>query len=153
MKKQNNGDRAALREVDKYLDNPAAAALRRDGGRHVLIEWTNLYGGKNVVINRALLRVASDLRFRLAGTNPTALDLLLAERVVVAWLFVNWSEYQYVTLVTQLSAQEMAIHLKRIEMAQRHLCTACRTLAKVKRTKLPEVLAMVNVTTPPTARA
>lgn len=33
-----------------------------------------------------------------------------------------------------------------IEMVNRNLLSACRTLAKVKKTKLPDVLAVVNVT-------
>jgi hypothetical protein len=39
-------------------------------------------------------------------------------------------------------------HTKRIEMAKRNLLSAARTLAKMKSSKLPDVLAMVNVNPP-----
>ena len=139
------GDSVALRVVDTFLDNPAARALWGDLGRHVLTKWVDVYAGKNETMRRAMVRYASDLRMKLAGVNPSGLDVLLAERVVLAWLFVNWSEYQYAGLVEKLSINEHELHLKRIEMANRNLLAATRTLAKVRRAKLPDLLALVNV--------
>jgi hypothetical protein len=147
--KANKQDKAALKVVDAFLDHPAARALWGDLGRHVLAQWADLYAGKNETMKRAVLRFASDLRSNLAGENPSALDVLLAERVVLAWLFANWSEYQYAGLAAGLSIKETELHLKRIEMANRNLLAAARTLAKVKRAKLPDLLALVNVNPPP----
>src|SRR5439155_14227630 len=121
------GDPAALRVVDRYLDAPAARALWGDLGRHVLAKWIEVYAGPNTVMQRGLVRFASDLRGRLAGPSPSALDLLLAERVVLAWFFAGWAEYQYAGLVTKLSARDAEHHLKRIAVAHRNLLAACRT--------------------------
>ena len=52
--------------------------------------------------------------------------------------------------MAKLSWKESEFHTKRIEMANRNLMIAARTLAKVKKSKLPDVLALVNVN-PPTA--
>jgi hypothetical protein len=145
VEKTKRKDQAALRAVDKFLDNPAAKALWGDLGRHVLAKWISRYAGSNETMRQALFRFASDLRAKLAGENPTGMDVLLAERVVLAWVFANWSEYQYAGLVDQLSVKEHELHLKRIDLANRNLLTAIRTLAKVKRAKLPDVLALVNV--------
>jgi hypothetical protein len=76
--------------------------------------------------------------------------VLLAERVVLAWLFLSWCEDQYAAQLERLSWQESECHTRRIEMAHRSLMSACRTLAKVRRAKLPDVLALVNVSPPPT---
>ena len=104
--------------------------------------------GDDLIWSQALLRFASDLRTRLAGANPTALDYLLAERVVIAWVFVNFSEMQYASQIERLRTTAQAkYHFNRIEMANRNLMAACRTLANVKKAKLPDVLAVVNLTT------
>jgi hypothetical protein len=145
LEKAKKKDKTALKAVDSFLDNPAARAMWGDIGRHVLEKWVQLYAGKNLLMEQAMIRFASDLRSKLAGENPTALDVLLAERVVLAWLFVNWSEYQYACLAAQLSIKETELHLKRIEMANRNLLAAARTLAKVRRARLPDLLALVNV--------
>ena len=45
------------------------------------------------------------------------------------------------------TAAQAKFHFQRIEMANRNLLAACRTLAKVKKAKLPDVLAVVSVGT------
>jgi hypothetical protein len=44
---------------------------------------------------RAVRRFVSDLQSGLAGPNPTALDDLLAERVVIGWIFLHHCETSY----------------------------------------------------------
>ena len=97
---------------------------------------------------RSIWRFASDLRSGLAGPNPTALDYLLAERVVIGWVFVHWCEAQYARHVTKLTLKESESHTKRIEMANRTLMSPPRTLVKVKKARLPDALALVNVNLP-----
>jgi hypothetical protein len=145
-KKAAKGDESALPAVNAYLANPAAVLLWGDVGRHLLLTWVRRYANDNLVMGGAMLRVASDLRSQLAGPNPSAVDVLLAERVVLGWVFCLWCEWQYAVQVEKdLSIKQSEFHLRRIGMAQRGLTAACGTLAKVKRMKLPEVLALVNV--------
>ncbi len=142
------GDRSVLPEVNRFLDNPAAKALFGDIGRIVLHKLVDLQANGDVLWEQALLRFASDLRTRLAGENTSALECLLAERVVIAWMFVNFAELQYANqLEKRTTAAQAKYHFQRIEMANRNLLSACRTLAKVKKAKLPDVLAVVNVST------
>jgi hypothetical protein len=105
------------------------------------------------VIRAGVIRFASDLRSQLAGPAPSALDLVVAERVVLGWVFLNWAEWQYAALASGLNLRQSDFHLRRIDMAHRKLMTACRTLAKVKKAKLPDVLALVNVNPPTNAGA
>lgn len=75
-----------------------------------------------------------------------AVDLLLVEKIVIAWLFSAWAEDQLArALTTKLAIKEHEVFVKRVELANRVLMSACRTLAKVRRSKLPDVLALVNV--------
>ena len=145
------GDKAAAPEVVAFIDgNPAAALLWGDLGRRVLQRWIESYAGDCLATRRAVWRVASDLRAGLAGPNPSFLDLLVAERVVLGWVFLHWCEAQYARRLDKLTYPEADFHHKRVEMAHRTLMAACRTLAKVKKAKLPDVLALVNVNPPAT---
>ncbi|MBX9624392.1 MAG: hypothetical protein K2X82_11340 [Gemmataceae bacterium] len=143
------GDKAVAPAVAAFVDgNPAAAALWGDVGRRVLQRWVDSYAGDCLTTRRAVWRVASDLRAGLAGPSPSFLDGLLAERVVLGWVFLAWCESQYARRLAEQTYREAEFHHKRIEMAHRNLMSACRTLAKVKKAKLPDVLALVNVNPP-----
>ena len=150
--KAGKGDASVLAAVDAFLDNPAAVALWGDVGRRLLQRWVKRYAGECLTTQRAVWRFASDLRARLAGPRATALELLVAERVVVGWVFVHWAEGQYAMLVERLSLADQRFHLARCDLAHRNLMAAARTLAKVKHAKLPDVLALVNIATPPPRR-
>ena len=70
---------------------------------------------------------------------------MLAERVVMAWFFMSWCDSQYALSLPKLQhTTQHDLHLKRIEMANRNLLAAAKTLAKVKRMKLPDVMAIVH---------
>ncbi|MFO0847708.1 MAG: hypothetical protein U0871_03970 [Gemmataceae bacterium] len=79
----------------------------------------------------ALYRFAADLRDRLAGPNPSALEVLLAERVVIGWVFVNYCESAYLGALDKLTWDVSKCHTQRLELAHRTLMAACGTLAKV----------------------
>ena len=144
------GDRSVLPAVEQYLGNPAATALWGDTGRHLLRKWVKLYAGTDVLTEQAVIRFASDLRSRLAGPTPTALEQLLAERVVLAWVAVGYFERWYANrLDKELMYREHEHHQKTVGFAHRQLLAAARALAKVRRAKLPDVLAVVNVTPTP----
>lgn len=143
------GDATAAPAVAAFVDgNPAAALLWGDLGRRVLQRWVESYAGTCLTTRRAVLRVASDLRAGLAGPAPSFLDLLVAERVVVGWVFLHWCEAQYARRMDKMTWAEEPLQRKRVESAHRSLMAACRTLAKVRRSKLPDVLALVNVSPP-----
>ena len=143
--KADKGDRAAMKAVDDYFANPAALALWGDLGRYVFKKWVAKLSGDSEVVKLAITRFASDLRTRLAGPNPSALDTLLAERVVLAWMNVHWAELQYAGQTGEQTYQAAEFQMKRVDLANRLLLSACRALAKVKKSKLPDVLALVNV--------
>ena len=147
------GDRSAVPAIDEYLANPAAVALWGDTGRLVLMKWVRLYAGKNLTYQRAVVRFASELRSRLAGDDPDALAVLSAERVVLAWVaaavFDSWFAN---ALDKNLSVKLVEHYQKQADLGQRQLLSAVRTLAKVRRTKLADVMAVVSVDAPVSMR-
>jgi hypothetical protein len=150
------GDRTVLPAVHQYLDNPAAVALWGDPGSIVFRTWVKLYGRGDLLVEQAMIRRAQAMRAGLAGPTPTALDAILAERVVLAWVALNvlelWQANSF-GLVFGKNATGTAGHAiievlpRHIDHAHRQLMAACRTLAKVRRAKLPDLLALVNVNT------
>jgi hypothetical protein len=155
QEKAAKGDTSAIPAVDEFLRNPAAVALWGDVGRRVLQKWVRRYAGPCLTTQRAMLAFAADLRDRLAGPNPDPLVQLVAERVVVAWVVASYAEVRYERVIDNLLRlpQQHKLFLAEIGLANRHLLNACRTLAKVKKAMLPDVLALVNVTPPVVAAA
>lgn len=145
------GDKSVLPAIDEFLQNPAAVQLWGDVGRQVLVKLAHKYAD-GLAHQQAFVRFASDLRARLAGENPSALETLLAERVVLSWAFLNWADAVYLASCDKLTLKQSEFQVKRIEMANRNLMTAAKTLAKVQRRNVPDVLALVNVNSfPPKA--
>jgi hypothetical protein len=140
------GDRSVLPAVNQYLDNPAAVALWGDTGRQLLGWWVRRYAGTDLVTEQAVLRAASDLRAGLAGRDPDPLVRLVAERVVIAWVALGYFERWYArALDKDVSVAVHQHHQKTVDFAHRQLLAAARTLAKVRKAKLPDVLALVQV--------
>jgi len=144
------GDVAVIGAVDAFLRKPAAVALWGDLGRRVLQRWVKRYAGTCLTTERAMLAHAANLRDQLAGPAPDALAQLVAERVVIAWVAASYTQLRYEAVLDKLltlPAQHKLL-LAEVELTTRHLLAACRTLAKVKRAKLPDVLALVSVNPP-----
>jgi hypothetical protein len=149
-----NGDASAIPAVDEYLKNPAALALWGDTGRRTLQRWIMKRAGECLIQQRAMLKHAEELRDRLTGPNPDALTQLVAERVVMAWFVAYYIEERYAvvldTLVTSPTLHKLhKTFLAQLELVNRNLMSACKTLAKVRRAKFPDMLAVVSLATPP----
>lgn len=146
--KANAGDKAALKLVEEFLAKPAAVAFWGDAGFDLMVRWASVIEPKDFTRRRFIWQYASDLRDRLTGPDADPLVQLVAERVVVAWMFAAAVETEYTRKFGTLRPAEEKIHLQRIGTGQRSLMAAARTLAKVKRGKLADVLNLVNVTVP-----
>jgi hypothetical protein len=152
------GDRSTLAAVRQYLDNPAAVALWGDVGRTTLQRWVGMYARGDLLVEESMIRQAQAVRAGLLGATPTALDALLAKRIVLAWVVLTvaegWHAKVFQSFIEKPPQQGTAADAllnffsPHIEHAHRQLMAACRTLAKVRRAKLPEVFAPVNVNLP-----
>lgn len=148
------GDVTALPALEKYLgEHPAAVTLFGDVGRQMLLVLIRNASKKDLLYERAILHQADVLRRRLAGETPNAVEVLLAERAVVCWMTVSLYEHAYFAGMGMMTSyREHAFHEQRVEAANRRFLAALKALAAVRRLKLPDVLAIVKVETPPEPR-
>lgn len=152
VKQAEAGDKAALSEVRRRLDDaPALIRLWQSVAEHaeaVLLE-TNF--GKTPVTKEVRRREAAALREELAGPNPSPLERILVDRVVICWLQVALADVHSETVrgmvnndATNHNLQRSeALFTRRQDAAHRRLLSAIRTLATVRRLALP--VLQVNI--------
>lgn len=100
--------------------------------------------GKDLLFRELLTRKAEALREEVAGPNPSPLERLLAERVVMCWLQLYYAELKYTEdewANTSWTQEEW--HQKRIDRLQRRYTAAIKSLAQVRR--LLGVQVQVNI--------
>ena len=84
------------------------------------------------------------LRRELAGPEPTPLERLLVDRIVVCWLNAAYAEALHAQRLRDgASLREAEFHQRRTERAQRQLLRAVQALATVRRLLGPVV--QVNI--------
>lgn len=79
----------------------------------------------------------------LTGGPPTALERLLAERVVTCWLFLHVAEMHEAQSKAERTVRQAELSQKRVDSAQRRYLSAIKALAQVRRLQLPTV--QVNI--------
>jgi hypothetical protein len=93
--------------------------------------------------NRAIARKYAALTKELAGPQPSPLERLLVERIVICWLQLYYADTLYAQHMEDLSFQQAEFHQQRISKAQARYLAAIRTLAQVRRLGVPAV--QVNI--------
>jgi hypothetical protein len=136
--------------VAAYLtDHPAAVSLYGDLARRVVSRLADAVGGHGTLEAAAIKTKAAALRLALAGDCPNPVELLLAERAVVCWAACHQYELLYYgSLDRGRSAKDHEFHDRRISAAHRRLLSSLKTLAAVRRMKLPDLMAVVQVAGP-----
>ena len=137
LKQANRGDRSVLPEMRRLLDDsPELWQFLGDLGRHAKSAWINRASGEDLVRRETLMRSVAALEEELAGPNPSAIERVLAERVVVTWLEVHTLD-PVLTERTEMTLAQAAFYDKRRVRAHRRLLAAIRTLATVRRLVVP----------------
>ncbi|MDB5311918.1 MAG: hypothetical protein JWO38_6120 [Gemmataceae bacterium] len=148
--KTSERDRSVLPMIDQFVDSPAATALWGDTGRQLLSAWARQFGKADRETEQALFRGVSNLRAGLIGPAPSLLVRLLAERVLICWVALRYFERRHArALGKELASRIHQCHQRAVDFARRHLLAAARTLAKIRKAKLVDLLVLV--TDPPRA--
>lgn len=100
------------------------------------------FASKNLLLRETTEHRLAQLRAELSGPNPSAVERLLVETVLVCWLHVHHLETSY-GLKTQMSLQLGLYYERCLTMAQKRYLAALKTLATVRR--LPVPVLQVNV--------
>ncbi len=107
------------------------------------VKWNSLRG-KQAIRNRV-----DELRHALAGPTPNAIEALLAERAALCWLDVYLCDYAAIASAPGFVHQPaFEARDRRRSRADRRFLNALKTLAVVRRLKLPDLLAVVQVNEP-----
>jgi hypothetical protein len=102
-----------------------------------------LSGDKNLVVQEAHVRKCTALTAELAGPQPSPLERLLVERIVICWLQLYYAETLYVQNIQAFTLRQAEFHQQRISKAQARYLAAIRALAQVRRLGVPAV--QVNI--------
>jgi hypothetical protein len=142
VERANRADTGALAELRAYLDrHPEIWQTCGDLSKCAERAWLELLSGEALAAE-SIKRHIEQLRADLAGSHPTAMELLLVNRAVMCYLAVQHAELVSARTDTASTAQS-ALRLKRCESAQRRLLAALRMLALLRGT-VPQGMAPLN---------
>jgi len=131
-----------------FADDGDPLGLRKFFGRSSAIAFTvDGDGDLGKSTERALIRActaddasaqgleakADELRRGLAGPQPSALEALLIERIVVCWLQANHADGFVASNLDRLSKEQGDYHERRQDRAHRRLLQASKALASVRK--------------------
>jgi hypothetical protein len=137
------GDHAELDEVRAALDTaPGVVKELGDLGRAALLMEVDSFAGKNVLMREAQKRYLAQLQTEIEGPNPSSLERLLAQEVVLCRQHLA-SAQALCAALHEYSFAQGEFHERQIERAQRRYLAAIKTLAQIRRLELPAV--QVNV--------
>ena len=100
-------------------------------------------GKENLGLPEIMQRKLDDMHRDIAGPEPSPLELLLAERVVMCWLHLYYAETVYIQNMDDLTIRQAEFHQNRITKTHNRYLSAIRTLAQVRRLGVPTI--QVNV--------
>jgi len=137
------GDRSVLPQIRELLDKlPDAVDDLGDLHRVARNALLDLSSGEHVLLREAQTRKLDQMGAAISGPDPSALERLLANQIVLCW--------QQLRLITIREAQEREYSLTKgdyyqrcLDRAQRRYLQAIKTLAQVRRLGVPAL--QVNI--------
>jgi hypothetical protein len=103
--------------------------------------WIQVLAGTDLVAQEVLAQQLQVLKNELGGSNPTPLEQLLVERIVVCWLQIQQASLWAAQHVTQHDTWSE----QRQDRAQARLLTAVKALAQVRKLLRPTSTVQVNI--------
>jgi hypothetical protein len=100
-------------------------------------------GEKALFTQELFRRQCTALTRDLTGPDPTPLETLLVDRIVLCWVHLHYVENIYVQAMSELSITQATFHQRRLALAQSRYLSAIRTLAQVRRLQVPAM--QVNI--------
>ena len=146
VNKAEKGNKEGLPEIRKILkESPELAWRIMDYGK--LAEWhfvERMTKDKDFGSKELLKRQLAAMREEIAGESPSALERLLAERVVATWLQIQLFEGLYAAAMYQsMSVKQGSYQQKRLDRAHGNHLSAIRALAQIR--KLGPAVQIINI--------
>jgi hypothetical protein len=138
--KANAGDRQALADLRAFLDErPEIEGHVGDLARLAEAHWIETVTAGDALASEAVKRRMAQLKADLAGKNPSTVEKLVADLVVVNYVAERHAEIAAADPSTK-SLDQAAFRLKRAESTQRRYLASLKMLAQL-RALLPHGLA------------
>ena len=127
------GDKEALPVLRKVLDEEPRIARFVNLARDVERSIVKKISGDDVFTQEALPRNLKAMRKDVAGENPSPLERLLAERITVCWLELQYFEAIYAQNIGKLTMAQGDHHQRRIDKAHRRYLSSIKALAQIRK--------------------
>ena len=143
------GDESALPAVREYLDGlgPGYVEVLNLARISVRTQIRRIVGEEDLFAQEVLRRKAGALREEVAGPDPPPLERLLADRVVMCWLHLQYAEQKYAEMALEdapvVNWMQEEWHQKRISRLQSRYLAAIKGLAQVRKLLKPSM--QINV--------
>lgn len=149
LRRAKAGDESVVPAVRRMLleDRDLLAKLGGDFARDAERKFVESLTGKSVGTREAILHRLAQLREELQGANPTPLERLLVERVVVAWMHAQFADFtagHYERPGAEVSTAFLEFTQRTQDRATRRFLASLRTLALVRKLALPRLRVIVN---------
>jgi len=125
------GNLAVLPQLQRTLDeHPEIWQKHGNLGRAVEMNWIQQIAGTDLLVAESLTRQLDAMRNDLGGS--TRLEKLIVERIVSAWLQVQYAE-ALVAGSNDAGIRIRHFYLRQLESAERRFHAACKSMALVRR--------------------
>ncbi len=127
------GDEGALPLLRQVLDEAPRVAQIIDLARNVERSIIEEMSGNDVFTQEAIPRNLKAMRREIAGEHPSPLERLLAERITVCWLELQYSQTIYAQHSGNLSITQSDYHQRRIDKAHSRYLSSIKALAQIRK--------------------
>jgi hypothetical protein len=133
LEQARQGDERVLPQLRHLLDTrPEIWRRYGDLGAHAREAWLRLISGTDIALRESITLKVEDLARELAGPEPTAIERLLAERVVLCWMQLHHADSAAVEALSK-SPRIAEFWAKRQASAHRRYLTSLAALVTVRR--------------------
>jgi hypothetical protein len=141
------GDKAAERDIVRRMKNePSWGETIADMSSTLRDQWI-AFAAKQGFTREVVAARSRALARQLAGATPSALEMLLAERIVICDIALQRTEADYMRAIQEgFKPAKVVFYEHVMDRAHRRLLMAAKALAHVRRLQLPAV-SQLNLAT------
>ena len=128
-----DGDKEVLSVPRKVLDEAPRVARIIDLAKNVERSIIEKMSGDDVFTQEAIPRNLKAMKREIAGENPSPLERLLAERITVCWLELQYFQAIYTQNLGKLTIIQSDYHQRRIDKAHRRYLSSIKALVQIRK--------------------
>ena len=129
-----DGDERALSRVREVLKElPSLADIFADLANEAERAIIKRVAGADPLVEEALPLKLKEMRDELCGPHPSALEQLMAERIVACWLQLQHAEIVYARNLDKLSIAQGEYHQRRLDRLHRRYLSSIKSLAQIRK--------------------